>query len=399
MSDPGRIVIIGAGLGGATAAATLRERGYPGEVVVLGAENHRPYELPPLSKAVLLGDADEPDWVRDEGFYRENDVDLRLGTTAVRVDPGARLVVDDKGGEHTYDRLLLATGSQPRLLPGAPPQVHTLRTIDDSLALRDAFSKSPRVVIIGAGWIGTEAAAAARRHGADVTVVDQVSAPLLSVLGPEIGAVFQELHSENGVHWRLGTGVDEMTPDQVRLSDGTVLPADLVLVAVGVAPRVDLAHAAGLDIADDGGIAVDPTLRTSAPHVYAAGDIASQFHPRYSKRVRVEHWANAKNQGAHVAGSLLGDDEPYLRAPYFFSDQYSLGCEYRGLANVDSHQLVVRGDLGKREFIAFWTHQGKVTAAMNVNIWDAGDALKALVEEDVPVTPEQLRESELSSLV
>ncbi|WP_236788947.1 NAD(P)/FAD-dependent oxidoreductase [Amycolatopsis sp. GM8] len=397
MSDPRRIVIIGAGLGGATAAATLREQGYPGEIVVLGTENHRPYELPPLSKAVLLGAADEPDWVRDEGFYREHEVDLRLGTTAVRIERGARLVVDDRGGEHTYDRLLLATGSSPRALPGAP-DVRTLRTIDDSLSLRDAFSRAQRVVIIGAGWIGTEAAAAARRHGADVTVVEQAAAPLLPVLGPEIAGVFQDLHTENGVHWKLGTGVAEVSAGTVRLTDGTLLRADLVLVAIGAAPRVDLAHAAGLDLADDGGVAVDATLHTSAPDVFAVGDIASHYHQHYGKRVRVEHWANAKNQGAHVAANLLGADQPYLRSPYFFSDQYALGCEYRGLANVDTDQLVVRGDLAKREFLAFWLRLGHVVAAMNVNIWDAGDALAALVDGQLPATPEQLRESDLSAL-
>ncbi|GAB2974944.1 FAD-dependent oxidoreductase [Amycolatopsis acidiphila] len=401
MSEPGRIVIIGAGLGGATAAATLREHGYSGELVVLGQEEHRPYELPALSKGLLLGDTDEPDWVRDEGFYREHDIDLRSGTAAIRIERGARLVVDDKGTEHPYERLLLATGSRPRPLPvpGADlPLVRTLRTLDDALALRAAFSTAERVVIIGAGWIGTEAAAAARRHGVEVTVVEQAAAPLLAVLGPEVAAVFQDLHSENGVHWRLGTGVSELTGGGVRLSDGTELPADLVLVAVGVAPRVDLAHDAGIDLTDDGGIAVDATLRTGASDIYAVGDIASHFHPRYRRRIRVEHWANAKNQGAHVAGNLLGGQEPYRNVPYFFSDQYSLGCEYRGLADPDNDELVVRGDLAKREFIAFWLRGGEVTAAMNVNVWDDGEALKALVEGDATVTAQQLRESDLSAL-
>jgi NADPH-dependent 2,4-dienoyl-CoA reductase/sulfur reductase-like enzyme len=232
----------------------------------------------------------------------------------------------------------------------------------------------------------------------DVTVVEQASAPLLTVLGPEIAAVFHDLHSENGVHWRLNTGVSEVTAGGVRLSDGTELPAELVLVAVGVAPRVDLAHEAGIDLTDDGGIAVDATLRTDAPDIYAVGDIASQFHPRYGRRVRVEHWANAKNQGEHVAANLLGDQEPYLRAPYFFSDQYSLGCEYRGLPDPDTDELVVRGDLTKREFIAFWLREGKVTAAMNVNVWDDGEALKALVEGDARVTAQQLREGDLAAL-
>jgi len=407
MAVPGRVVIVGAGLGGASAAASLREQGFSGDVVVLGAEPQRPYELPPLSKGLLLGDTDEPDWVREEGFWRDNDVDLRSGTHATRIELGARLVDDGQGGRHAYDRLLLATGSQPRQLPvpGADlPGVRMLRTLDDALALRGAMSDAKRMVIIGAGWIGTEAAAAGRRHGVEVTVVDQISAPLLSVLGPEVSRVFQDLHTENGVRWQLGSGVAEVTggPDGVRgvrLTDGTELAADLVLVAVGVKPRVELAHQAGLELSDDGGVAVDATLRTAAPDVYAVGDIAAHFHPHYGRRVRVEHWANAKNQGTHVAANLLDAHEPYERSPYFFSDQYTLGCEYRGLADLDTDELVIRGDLAKREFIAFWLRDGKVTAAMNVNTWDDGDALKALVEGDMTVTANQLRDADLNGLV
>ncbi|WP_020666645.1 NAD(P)/FAD-dependent oxidoreductase [Amycolatopsis nigrescens] len=406
MSEPKHVVIIGSGLGGASAAAALRERGYSGDVLVLGSESHRPYELPPLSKGVLLGDAEEPDWVREADFYADKNIDLRLGTTAVRIELGGRLVHDGSGGEYRYDRLLLATGSQPRSLPvpGTDlPGVRTLRTLDDSLALRSAFSAAERIVIVGAGWIGTEVAAAARKHGAEVTVVDQIQAPLEPVLGAEVAGVFRDLHTEHGVGWRLGAGVAEFAggPDGVRsvkLTDGTELPADLVLVAVGAAPRVELAHAAGLDLSDDGGVCVDATLRTASPDVYAVGDIAAQFHPRYGKRLRVEHWANAKYQGEHVAGNLLGEHEPYLSSPYFFSDQYDLGCEYRGLADPDNDELVVRGDLKSREFTAFWVRDGKVTAAMNVNSWDDGDALQSLVDNRTEVTPTQLREADLAGL-
>ncbi|HET6501010.1 MAG TPA: FAD-dependent oxidoreductase [Amycolatopsis sp.] len=407
MPEPQRVVIVGAGLAGASAAAGMREAGYTGDVLVLGAEPHRPYELPPLSKAILLGETDEPDWVRDEDFYAGHDIELRLTTPAERVELGARLVLDGSGGEHPFDRLLLATGSRPRTLPipGADlPGVRTLRTLDDSLALRSAFGEARRLVIVGAGWIGTEAAAAARRHGVDVTVVDVDSAPLLRVLGPEVSAVFQDLHTENGVGWRFDVQVAEFTGDRdgvrgVRLADGRELAADLVLVAVGAAPRVDLAQVAGLELTDDGGVAVDATLRTAAPGVYAAGDIASQFHPRYDRRVRVEHWANAKDQGAHVAGNLIGAQEPYLGSPFFFSDQYELGCEYRGLADPEADELVVRGDLSGREFVAFWVRDGRVRAAMNVNVWDQGPALKALVDTQAPVTAGQLRTADLAGLV
>jgi NADPH-dependent 2,4-dienoyl-CoA reductase/sulfur reductase-like enzyme len=407
MSDPKRILIIGSGLAGASAAAALRDRGYDGSVLVLGSDRHLPYELPALSKGVLLGEADEPDWVREESFYTDHDITLKRGVTATRIELGARLVLDNSGGEYRYDRLLVATGSQPRSLPvpGADlPGLRTLRTLDDSLALRSAFAEAERVVIVGAGWIGTEAAAAARKHGAEVTVVDQVPAPLGSVLGAEVAAVFRDLHTEHGVKWRLGSKVAEFTggPDgvrAVRLEGGEELPADVVLVAVGAAPRVELAHAAGLELSDGGGVSVDAGLRTAAPDVYAAGDIAAHLHPRYGKRVRVEHWANAKNQGTHVAGNLIGENDPYLATPYFFSDQYDLGCEYRGLADLDTDELVVRGDLATREFIAFWLREGKVTAAMNVNAWDDGDALKSLVDSRVTVTAHQVRDSDLAGLV
>ncbi|MEV6826466.1 FAD-dependent oxidoreductase [Amycolatopsis sp. NPDC051102] len=406
MSEPRRIVIVGAGLGGASAAAALRERGYPGEVLLMGADPHRPYELPPLSKGVLLGNSDEPDWVHEEKFYAEKDIRFSAGVTATRIEPGARLVLDDAGGEHGYDRLVLATGSRPRALPvpgGDLPGLYALRTLDDALKLRSAFAAAERVVIVGAGWIGSEAAAAARTHNADVTVVDPVPVPLANVVGETVGGVFRDLHAEKGVHWRLGEQVAEITggPDGVRgvrLGNGDELTADVVLIAVGAAPRVELAHDAGLELSDNGGVAVDAGLRTSAPDIYAVGDIASHFHPRFGRRIRVEHWANAKDQGAHVAQNLLGADEPFLASPYFFTDQYDLGCEYRGLADPATDELVVRGDLGSREFTAFWLRDGEVAAAMNVNMWDDGDALGALVDGRTKVTAEQLKTADLASL-
>ncbi|MDI5979633.1 NAD(P)/FAD-dependent oxidoreductase [Amycolatopsis magusensis] len=405
MAEPQRIVIVGGGLAGAGAAAALRERGYRGEVLLFGADAHRPYELPALSKGLLIGDAEEPDWVRGQNFYTEHDITLRLGTRVTRVELGGRLVLDASGGEHPYDRLLLATGSKPRSLPvrGADlAGIHTLRTLDDALALRAAFAKAERVVIIGSGWIGSEAAAAARKHGAEVTVVGMESTPLESVLGAEVGAVFRDLHAEQGVHWRLGTSVADFVGDDgavtgVRLTDGSMLEADVVLIAVGAAPETGLAQAAGLELAEDGGVCVDALLRTASPDVYAAGDIASQFHPKYERRLRVEHWANAKNQGEHAAGNMLGDHESYRRAPYFFSDQYDLGCEYRGLADLGTDRLVVCGSLAEREFVACWMRENRVTAAMNVNIWEHGDALKHLVDTGAPVTDEQVRRGEFSA--
>ncbi len=406
MTDPRHVVIVGSGLAGASAAASLRERGFAGKVTLFGQDRYRPYELPALSKGILLGDTDHPDWVHEEGYYREHDIELRTSSriTAVRADE--QIVVDSDGTAHHYDRLLLATGSKPRHLPlpgGDRPGLHTLRTLDDANNLRTRLVSGAHVVIIGGGWIGCEVAAAARSHDARVTMVEPLVLPLHRVLGNTIGEVFRDLHAEHGVRWHLGIGVDSIgagagETEVVTLTDGTELAADLVVVAIGAGPDVTLAKQAGLTIAEDGGVAVDAALRTSAPEIFAAGDIASHAHPRYAKPVRVEHWANAKDQGAHVAGSMLGSEDPYTASPYFFSDQYDLGLEYRGLADPDAEQLVVRGDLAGREFIAFWLADGKVTAALNVNSWDDGDALGALVDSGASVTEEQLRTADLSTL-
>ena len=406
MTDPRHVVIVGSGLAGASAAAALRERGFAGKVTLFGQDRYRPYELPALSKGILLGDTDHPDWVHEEGFYPEHDIELRTSSRITQLRADEQVVVDSDGTAHHYDRLLLATGSKPRHLPvpgGDRPGLHTLRTLDDANSLRTRLVSGARVVVIGGGWIGCEIAAAARKHDATVHVVEPLVLPLHRILGNTIGEVFRDLHAEHGVHWHLGAGVDSISggageTEIVKLADGTELTADVVVVAVGAAPDVSLAKAAGLTIAEDGGVAVDAALRTSVPEIFAAGDIASHAHPRYGRRIRVEHWANAKDQGALAAGSLLGGDDPYTASPYFFSDQYDLGLEYRGTADPDACELVVRGDLASREFIAFWLSDGKVTAALNVNSWDDGDALGALVDNEVAVTTEQLRDADLGTL-
>lgn len=399
---PRRILIVGAGLAGASAAAALRDQGFDGDVTLFGQEDHHPYELPPLSKSVLLGEKDEPDWVREAGHYGDHGIALRLGTAVTALRPADHMVIDASGAEHRYDRLLLATGSRPRALPGFDgPGVYTLRTLDDALGLREKLTDGARVVIVGAGWIGCEVAAAARTRGAQVTMVDPAPLPLHSVLGDQVGAVFRDLHAAHDVTLRLGvavTGTDVRDGGRVvLLEDGSELPADVVVVGVGAAARTELAEAAGLDLAA-GGIAVDAALRTSVPDIYAAGDIAAHDHPRYEGRVRVEHWANAKKQGAHVAGNLLGGDDAYSADPYFFSDQYDLGCEYRGLADPAHDELVLRGDPASREFLAFWLRDGRITAALNVNSWDHGDALSALVTTRAQVTAQQLTEADLNTL-
>jgi NADPH-dependent 2,4-dienoyl-CoA reductase/sulfur reductase-like enzyme len=394
-SQPSRIVIVGASLAGASAAITLREHGYQGELTLIGEESVLPYERPPLSKAVLLGNTDEPDWVADEATYAEKNITLRRGITATRIDRTRRVVVASRT-EYPYDKLLIATGSAPRRLdlPGADLDgLLTLRTLEESLALRERFTEGAAIVIVGAGWIGCEAAAAARQHGANVTMIEPRSQPLLPVTGEQVGACFAALHRDHGVDLRLGIGVTGFAGDgavsSVHIKGHASVPADIVLVGVGAAPNIALADAAGLQLAD-GGIAVDATLRSSDPDIYAAGDVAAHDHPKYRHRIRVEHWANAKDQGKHVAANLLGAGEPYLLRPFFFSDQYDLGCEYRGFADPAKDRLVVRGDLASREFTAFWLRDGAVAAAMNVNQWDDGETLQELVDTGRQVTDQEL---------
>jgi len=396
-SQPSRIVIIGASLAGASAAIALRDQGYQGELTVIGEESQLPYERPPLSKAVLIGERDEPDWVAEEATYADKDISLRLGTMATRIDRARKVVVASRT-EYPYDKLLIATGSGSRRLdlPGADLEgLLTLRTLEESLGLRERFTEGARIVIVGAGWIGCEAAAAARLHGANVTVIEPRSQPLLAVVGEQIGATFAALHRDHGVDLRLGIGVTGFAGDgvvsSVHIKGHASVPADIVLVAVGAAPNIALADVAGLKLAD-GGIAVDATLRSSDPDIYAAGDVAAHDHPQYPHRVRVEHWANAKDQGTHVARNLLGAEEPYVLRPFFFSDQYDLGCEYRGLADPTKDRLVVRGDLKSREFTAFWLRDGGVAAAMNVNQWDDGDTLQELVDSGRHVHDQELLE-------
>jgi 3-phenylpropionate/trans-cinnamate dioxygenase ferredoxin reductase component len=397
-SSPSRIVIIGASLAGASAAIALRDQAYDGELTLIGEESQLPYERPPLSKAVLIGNTDEPDWVADEATYADKNISLRLGTIATRIDRARKVVVASRT-EYPYHKLLIATGSAPRRLdvPGADLDgLLTLRTLEESLGLRERFTEGANIVIVGAGWIGCEAASAARQRGARVTVIEPRSQPLLHVVGEQVGATFAALHRDHGVDLRLGIGVTGFAGDgavsSVHIKGHASVPADTVLIGVGAAPNVALADVAGLKLAD-GGIAVDATLRTSDPDIYAAGDVAAHDHPKYRRRVRVEHWANAKDQGAHVARNLLGANEPYLLRPFFFSDQYDLGCEYRGFADPAKDRLVVRGNLASREFTAFWLRNGAVAAALNVNQWDDTDTLQELVDSG-----RQIRDKELLSL-
>ncbi|EAP98966.1 putative ferredoxin reductase [Janibacter sp. HTCC2649] len=375
VSAGGPVVIVGGGLAGATAAESLRERGFEGEIVVFGAESHLPYERPPLSKAVLLGDKSSDDaFVHDEAWWREHDIDVRTGSEVQSIDLAGRRVVTTRG-EQPYEWLVLATGSEPRHLrladeSGKP--VHYLRTVEDSLALKDALTEGARVAIVGGGWIGLEVAAAARKVGASVTVHEGADLPLFAVLGPEVAQHFADLHRDHGVDLRLGTPVTSED-----LSD-----ADLVVVGIGAAPRTGLAEAAGLEV--DDGVLVDELLRTSDEHVLAIGDIASQLHPVLGRRVRVEHWDNAIGQGKAAAATITGSAEPYATLPYFFTDQYDLGMEYFGNVGPDGYDRVqTRGDFSG-PFRAWWIRDGVVVAAMQANDWDASDATRESVGQAPP---------------
>ncbi|MGZ4667771.1 MAG: NAD(P)/FAD-dependent oxidoreductase [Blastococcus sp.] len=388
------IVIVGGGLAGATAAKTLRAEGFEGPVALLAEEGHAPYLRPPLSKEYLLGKAArEKARVHESGWYEAHDVDLRTGVRATALDAAAHRLTLDSGKELAYGKVLLATGAAPRRLPvpGADLDgVRYLRTLADSdRLLADLSGGGRRVVVVGAGWIGLEVAAAARHHDNAVTIVEPQPTPLHVVLGHELGSRFATLHRAHGVDLFTDTTVREF-----RGSGGSVgsvvtdahagLPADLVVVGVGAIPRTELAAAAGLEV--DNGVVTDHALRTSAPDVYAAGDVASSFRPLYGRHVRVEHWANALHSGPAAARSMLGQDVTFDRVPYFFTDQYDLGMEYSGLAGPGA-TVVYRGDPESGEYIAFWLEDGRVTAGMNVNVWDVTEPIQALIRsrQAVPV--------------
>jgi NADPH-dependent 2,4-dienoyl-CoA reductase/sulfur reductase-like enzyme len=389
-------VIAGASLAGAKAAETLRDEGFDGDIVLIGSEHERPYERPPLSKGYLLGsDSRESVYVHPEGWYAEHHVDLVEGVTVTAIDPAARTVVTTGpvgDAELSYDKLLLTTGASPRRLsfPGSDrEEVLYLRTIADSDRLRSAFQSGTRVVVAGAGWIGLETAAAARSAECPVTVLEPQPGALHDQLGPELGAVFADLHREHGVAFRFGEKAVEFRPGMVITSGGAEVPADVLIVGVGAAPNDGLAARAGLETGN--GVLTDEALRTSDPNIFAAGDVSNSFNPLLGRRVRVEHWANALNGGPAAARSMLGQPVRYDQVPYFYSDQYDLGMECAGLPSPGSYdQVLYRGDPATREFIAFWLSGGAVIAGMNVNVWDVSDDIQALIRAARPVDPARL---------
>jgi 3-phenylpropionate/trans-cinnamate dioxygenase ferredoxin reductase component len=382
-------VIIGASLAGAKAAEELRDRGFDGRVVLIGTEPERPYERPPLTKDYLRGESErEKAYVHPADFYAEHEIELMTGTTVTAIDPhGSRVTLGD-GQELAYDRLLLTSGAEPRRIevPGADlTGIHYLRTLADCDVLRGLLVEGSRVAVIGAGWIGSEFAASARQRGLDVTVID-LALPYEGILGPEIGTFYRDVHVRHGVEMLLGHSVESFEGDgtvsRVLTTVGEVVECDFAVVGIGIAPRTQLAADAGLEV--DNGVVANERLETSVPGIFAAGDVVSAWHPLYEERIRVEHWANALNQGPAAARSMLGEDESYERIPYFYSDQYDVGMEYSGYAT-SWDEVVFRGDREGAEFIAFWLRDGLVVGGMNVNVWDVNQYVQALIRSRRPV--------------
>lgn len=388
MHAPRHIVIVGAGMAGARAAATLRTEGFEGDVTLVGAETARPYDRVPLSKHYLRGEPGyHPLFINDEAFAAKNGIDERLGTTAMALDPASHQVELHSGERLHYSSLLLATGARARRLdvPGGNLDgVHVLRTVADADRLRTALLAGGQVVVVGAGFIGCEVAATARVMGAEVTLVGAGHLPMERALGTQMATFYAAVHHAHDVTSIVDARVTSLKGESrvrgVELSDGRVLAADTVVVGIGADPCVELAAASGIDV--DNGILTDEYLATNVPDVYAAGDVANAFHPTLGRHLRLEHWSSALNQGPTAARNMLGAHVAYDRTPFFFSDQYDVWMEFTGYAGL-GEELVVRGDPSggeTAEFIAFWLHDDRVVAGMNVNIKGVPKTIAALIE-------------------
>ncbi|WP_028264865.1 NAD(P)/FAD-dependent oxidoreductase [Arthrobacter sp. MA-N2] len=397
--DIEHILIAGGGLAGATAAKTLRSEGFQGRITVACAEDEQPYLRPPLSKEFLLGKAAEDTVpVLAAGWYRENDVELLLGEAVTAADPAAHTVHMSSGAELQYSKLLIATGAQPRRipLPGSDlAGVMTFRTFNDSRRLKEELAHGGRnVVMVGSGWIGMELAAAASGYGNTVTLLGLEEVPLSTAIGPELGGFFRSLHEKHGVQFRLPASAAEIAgvggkASAVVTNSGEVLPADLVVVAVGVVPDTALAEAAGLDLRN--GIVVDASLRTSSPDVFAAGDVANALHPFTGEHHRSEHWSNALNGGKVAAKAMLGQDAVLDVVPYFYTDQFEVSMEYWGYPTLSAGSIpVIRGSMEEDSFLAFWLRDGAVVAAMSVNQQRVQKPIKALISGRIPVDVDRL---------
>ena len=374
MNAPSSVTIVGASLAGLRAAETLRRDGFDGPITLIGDEAHEPYDRPPLSKQVLAGDW-EPDRIAltPSDKLADLDLDLRFGTAAVGFDLASRTLRltggETEGETLEVDALLIATGARCRTLGQPREGVHVLRSLDDCLALRADFDAAPdRVVVVGAGFIGAEVAATARTRGLDVTVVEALSAPLIRVLGPEMGEVCAAVHRDHGVDLRTGVGVEGFDGagrvERVRLTDGSAVDASVVVVGIGVVPNTEWLEGSGLAL--DDGVVCD-AAGLAAPGVAAAGDVARWPNRRFGEAMRVEHWDNAAAQGAHSARALLGAAEPYEPVPWFWSDQYDRKIQLAGHVRPDDEVRVVAGSVAERRFAALYGRGGRLMGALGFN--------------------------------
>jgi 3-phenylpropionate/trans-cinnamate dioxygenase ferredoxin reductase subunit len=381
------IVIVGANLAGGRAAEELRKQGFDGRITLIGEEPHRPYERPPLSKEFLRGEQPlEKAFLRPESWYPENNVELLLGMRAERIDLRGRKVSLHEGSAISYDALLLCTGGRPRQLqsPGASLDgIMTFRNVDDAVALSDRLKPGARIVVVGAGFIGSEIAAGARTRGCEVVVLEAEPVPLVRALGEELGRIHGQIHRDNGVDLRTGVKVEGFEGDgHVRrvLTSAGPIDADFVVVGVGIMPNVECAQDAGLEVSN--GIVVDELCRTSAEGVYAAGDVTNHPNPIMGERIRVEHWQNAQNQGMAAARSMLGGTEPFREVPWFWSDQYDINLQMAGHP-LHWNKLVYRGDVEARAFSAFYLNDNKLVAAVAFNKGKDVRGARALIEAGI----------------
>jgi 3-phenylpropionate/trans-cinnamate dioxygenase ferredoxin reductase subunit len=393
-TSPKTFVIVGAGLAGAKAAETLRDEGFDGRLVLIGAEPERPYERPPLSKDYLRGENAERPYVHAESFYPDNEIELWTSTRVSGINADLRELWLEGDQRMSYDSLLVATGAVPRRLDVAGGEldgIHYLRTLADSERIGERIDRGQRLVVVGSGWIGAEVAASARQKGCQVTMIEMASLPLERVLGPELGEIYVDLHRGHGVEFLPETTVDRFegkgSVERVVTNDGSSIETEFVVVGIGVAPRAGLVETAGVRV--DNGVLVDEHLEASVPGLFAAGDVANARHPFYRRHLRVEHWANALKQGPVAARSMLGKSASYDEIPYFFSDQYEASMEYSGYAT-QWDEVVFRGDVAAHEFVAFWLKDQRLVAGLNMNVWDASDPIRELIRSRRALDPRDL---------
>jgi 3-phenylpropionate/trans-cinnamate dioxygenase ferredoxin reductase subunit len=400
MAERDPVVIVGASVAGGRAAETLRAEGFDGRIVLVGAEPDRPYERPPLSKNVLRGEGDdEKVFLRPAKYYDEQSIELRLGSRAVGLDLSQRRVELDDGTSASYDKLLVATGAKVRPLrvAGAElPGIYYLRTLADARAIRAAAENAGRVLVVGAGFIGAEVAASCRMRGLDVTVLEMLPVPLQRGLGDVVGQIYAEIHRERGVDLRLSEGITAFRGhgrlEAVVTASGASIECDIAVVGVGVQPETDWLASSGLAL--DNGVVVDELTRTSAPDVYAAGDVANWWHPTLEQRLRVEHFENAQNQGVAAAKAMLGSPEPYAPVPFFWSDQYDLTLQYVGHAS-GRDEVIFRGDVASRKFVVFYRRDEHVVAALGINRFRDVSAARRLIRDRITLSPEQLADEQI----